>query len=337
MKKIFILTIIALLSLNSIAQDEKLIPKLTVFSEDGDQFFLIVDGVKINDQPQYRVENVELTTAMARVKIIFKNDKLPHVDKNVPTHDVDGNPMEMVFKIKEKKKGNYVLRNVSFTSLTTTTVYQESVNGEVTGTSSGITDDSFNNATTTTTTQGDLTGVNMNIDVNDNGETGTMVIEVNEMGGNMTTTTTTTSMTTTTTTSGTVGNNIIAPNPHANPQVATNDEPHSKPNPLPGYNGPIGCDNPMNQQSFNAAKQSVKSKTFDDSKLTVAKQIIKSNCMLVSQVKEIVNLLTFENDKLELAKFAYKFTYDKGNYYQINDVFTFSSSVEELDEYISSH
>ena len=42
----------------------------------------------------------------------------------------------------------------------------------------------------------------------------------------------------------------------------------------------------------------------------------------------------FESTKLEYAKFAYDFTYDKGNYFKVNDAFDFESSIEELDEYI---
>jgi hypothetical protein len=39
---------------------------------------------------------------------------------------------------------------------------------------------------------------------------------------------------------------------------------------------------------------------------------------------------------LDFAKFAYDHTYDIGNYYKVNDVFSFESSVDELDQYIRS-
>jgi hypothetical protein len=106
---------------------------------------------------------------------------------------------------------------------------------------------------------------------------------------------------------------------------------------LPGYTGPIGCPMPVDQSQFMSMKQSISSKSFEDSKLTVAKQIVGSNCLLCSQVKEIMMLFDFESTRLEFAKFAYIYTYDIGNYYQLNDAFEFESSIDELNKYINGH
>jgi hypothetical protein len=103
---------------------------------------------------------------------------------------------------------------------------------------------------------------------------------------------------------------------------------------LPGYAGPVGCAWPMAPADFNSVKNSISSKTFEDSKLTIAKQVVGSNCLLCSQVKEIMMLFTYEDTKLDFAKFAYGHTYDIGNYYMLNDAFTFESSIDELNEYI---
>jgi len=93
----------------------------------------------------------------------------------------------------------------------------------------------------------------------------------------------------------------------------------------------------MTPQDFEQAKQSIASKSFDDSRLTIAKQIISSNCMLCSQIKELMKLMSFEENKLELAKFAWNHNLDKGNYYTLNDAFTFESSIDELNKYTQSH
>jgi hypothetical protein len=106
---------------------------------------------------------------------------------------------------------------------------------------------------------------------------------------------------------------------------------------LPGYNGIYGCPYPMSYADFEQAKQSIRSKSFDESKLTIAKQIINTNCLLSSQVKEIMLLFSFEDTRLDLAKFAYGHTLDIGNYYKLNDAFTFESSIEELNRYISAY
>jgi hypothetical protein len=104
---------------------------------------------------------------------------------------------------------------------------------------------------------------------------------------------------------------------------------------LPGYSGPYGCPYPMSPQEFGQAKGSIASKSFEDSKMTIAKQICTRKCLLTSQVKEIMLLFTFENNRLDFAKFAYAYTFDTGNYYLVNDAFTFETSIDELNAYIS--
>ena len=104
-----------------------------------------------------------------------------------------------------------------------------------------------------------------------------------------------------------------------------------------GYNGAIGCDWPMDEAQFSDAQQSVSSKSFEDSKMTVAKQITGANCLTADQVKRMMMEFDFEDSKLEFAKFAYNKTYDIGNYYKLNDAFDFESSIDELNEYINGY
>ena len=55
------------------------------------------------------------------------------------------------------------------------------------------------------------------------------------------------------------------------------------------------------------------------------------------QVFELMELLTFDSYRLELAKFAYRFTVDKGAYFIVNNAFTFSSNISALNRYILSY
>lgn len=106
-------------------------------------------------------------------------------------------------------------------------------------------------------------------------------------------------------------------------------------NPLPNYNGQIGCPNPITEDAFRDIRSSISSKTFESSKMTIAKQIARNNCFLSSQVRDLVGLFTYESDKLEIAKFVYPFTYDQGNYFRVNDAFEFESSIDNLDAFIN--
>ncbi len=90
----------------------------------------------------------------------------------------------------------------------------------------------------------------------------------------------------------------------------------------------------MSKSDFESAKSSIKAKSFEDSKLTMAKQILGSNCLLSSQVKEVMLEFSFEETRLNLAKLAWGKTFDPGNYYKLNDAFTFESSIDELNKYI---
>lgn len=139
---------------------------------------------------------------------------------------------------------------------------------------------------------------------------------MNVMTGNTGQTATTYSTTTTTTVvSGNAGNS-------------------SPPEYLPGYHGPVGCPVPMPAREFQQAKTTINSKPFESGKIIIAKQVAGSNCLFSSQVKEVMDLFSFEGTKIEFAKFAYGHTYDKGNYFMVNDAFDFDSSVNELNKFL---
>jgi len=102
---------------------------------------------------------------------------------------------------------------------------------------------------------------------------------------------------------------------------------------VPGYTGPVGCQNLISATEYNQMLNNVKSQSFDDTQLKVAKQIITGRCLTVQQVKGLAETFNFEQSRLDFAKFAYAYTHDKGNYFQVNEVFDFDSSVEELSDY----
>lgn len=93
----------------------------------------------------------------------------------------------------------------------------------------------------------------------------------------------------------------------------------------------------VSQEELTDILASLEQQTFNNTRLTLAKQIVNAKqCFAALQIKQILEVFTFENSKLEMAKYCYAYCIDKDNYYKINDCFTFSSSVSELDEYIST-
>ena len=91
----------------------------------------------------------------------------------------------------------------------------------------------------------------------------------------------------------------------------------------------------MNDLDFSGLKASIDRLSFDSSKLSMAEQAASSNVLTSVQVFEIMELFSFESTKLSFAKHAYHFVYDPNKYYIVNNAFTFSSSIESLNSYIS--
>lgn len=112
----------------------------------------------------------------------------------------------------------------------------------------------------------------------------------------------------------------------------------SQPAPQPGFQQqqpvPQRCMYAMSPYDFQQAKQSIGKQTFEDTKIQVVKQVAGANCLSTAQVKDLLQLFTFEENKLDLAKALYGVVVDKNNYYLVNDVFTYSSSVDELNDFL---
>ena len=117
--------------------------------------------------------------------------------------------------------------------------------------------------------------------------------------------------------------------------IITNRAPQTAVVYVTGYSGKVGCTPPVSEQRFNQMINSVKNQSFSDDKQRVTKQIVKSNCMTVDQLVDLLNEFSFDDGKLDTAKFAYNYIYDVENYFKVFDVFSFSSSGEELEQYIN--
>ncbi|MCQ2280151.1 MAG: DUF4476 domain-containing protein [Bacteroidales bacterium] len=107
--------------------------------------------------------------------------------------------------------------------------------------------------------------------------------------------------------------------------VVVNPTPQPTPPPAPAF-----CSEP----DFLAAKSLIAAEKFESNKLDLAKQVVRSEIMTTNQLVEIARLFTYESSKLEFLKFAYDYCYDKNKYYTVNSVFTYSSSKDEMNEFL---
>ncbi len=90
----------------------------------------------------------------------------------------------------------------------------------------------------------------------------------------------------------------------------------------------------VTEDQFYYMKEQIRQEWFENTRLTIAQTIMEDNFFTTKQVKELMLLFTFENNRLQIAKSAYRKTVDKENYYQLNDALTFSTNKEELARFI---
>lgn len=338
MKKIFLSAMMLLmLALTATAQTGNVV----LYTENGERFYAIMNGERMNNDPVTNLKVTDLNQPQYGLKIIFENKSLGEMNKNLYISLGE----EAVYAIRLDKKGGYKLAirsSVPVAQAAPPAPQQQvviwgapapapvvtSTTVAPVGTTTTVTEQ-----TTTTTTTGTGTGMNTNVNTG-TGENVSMNVTTDGFGLNIsvngtgmpTTTTggtvtsgtmTTTTTTTTTTTGGTGGTVVTQPVVVAQPVA-------------------VAPCTQMMSTDFDRAKTSIKSKSFEDSKMTLAKQITSKNCLSAAQVRDIMQLFDFEATKLEYAKYAYDYCWEKNNYYQVNDAFEFESSIEELDAYIGT-
>lgn len=93
----------------------------------------------------------------------------------------------------------------------------------------------------------------------------------------------------------------------------------------------------VNQKDFAEVKKSIAAEEFNDSRLAVAKQLVANKkCFQSVQIVELVQLMRFENSKLEIAKYAFEYTIDPESFTKVVEVLAFDQSKRELTDFIKS-
>lgn len=90
----------------------------------------------------------------------------------------------------------------------------------------------------------------------------------------------------------------------------------------------------MDAEDFEVAFRFIAKETFDSKRLDLAKQIVRDNWMSAKQIASICELFTFDSNRLEFAKYAYRSCVNKGMYFILDETFTYRSSRDELHEFI---
>ena len=280
---------------------------LKFYTADGNNFTIYFDGALQNNAPANQVVVDGIFEGNHSVVAVFENSRFSPLEAQLPVFANSVNSYELK-RTFENGAEKYVL------------------NGGGSSSTQGTANVSMNVG---------IDGFNMNVNINDA-----------NVQQNTTTTTTTTSSSSSSgwgVPNGGVNMNVnmntdMNSNMNTNSNVQTT---HTQTNSWGGqqttYVEDTRCPGgAMASHEFSSAKGSIESKTFEDDKLKVAKQITRNNCLSSDQVAQVMGLFTFEDSRVEYAMFAYDYVYDANNYYKVNDAFEFSFSIDELDEYIES-
>ncbi|MBK8329023.1 MAG: DUF4476 domain-containing protein [Bacteroidetes bacterium] len=274
---------------------------LTIFSEDGNKFFLILNGERQNDVAQTNIRLEELPQPYYNCKIIFEDKTQKEISKNMlMLADANGVMQDVTYKIKKDKNGKQSLRFFSFIPVqqnmvrpSNCAVYRYGNPGVM------ISGPGFND---------------QQVNIRGNQGNGSVGIQMNGGGVNM---------------------NVRIEDPYANQNINRQQEMSNH-----YYNNQQqdiqGCFNAyaMNPRDFDDARATLKNEGFDETRLDMAKQIASVNCLNTSQISTICQLFSFEASKLEFAKYAYDHCTDPKNYFKVSNLFSFSSSKTELNNYI---
>lgn len=320
---------------------------LTFFSQEGERFYVILNGIRQNDKPSANVKVTDLGLPNYKAKIIFEDPSANSIDRNLFVQDADGKFADLVYNIRKDKKGVYTMRLSGFSEVasaapasqqTSVVAYHTEETAPAAPVQPATTTKQTTTTTTTTTKPANTTthqenvninlgglgfGVNVNSSVTEDAD-GNVNMNVN-MGGlntNASVKQSSTTTTTTTTTTKTTSNPAVGqPTPVAAATPVVKEQ---------------GCVRAISATDFAAGKKSITSSSFSETQMKTAKTFTKNNCLSVAQIREVMGIFSFEASKLEYAKYAYDFCVDKKNYFQLTEAFTFSSSKDELNDFLDA-
>jgi len=289
---------------------------LVLFSENGEKFTVSVDGEIKNSEPEANVKITNLTGDFHRVMVTFEDKSLGSVNQNLMLEP----GLEQKAIIVFTKKGTWSIRPfgeptaLSPTSPAPTPQPTATYSAPATPAPTATSPPPAPDAPPTPSTN----VFSMDVNVNENSvgmnvkmtDTGGVHIAIDEGGtGYETTETSITTIERSTDSS-------ISQNPA---RVEVVDD----------------C-SAMAGGDFAEAVKSIESKSFEDTKVTTANQVLKGNCLSTDQIKKVMELMTFEESKINFAKAAHDRCPDPQNYWKLNDAFTFESSIDDLNDYINA-
>ena len=278
---------------------------------------MVLNGIRQNSKPETNVQVAQIKNGSYAVKVIFADGKTPDIDKNFMIDAPYDITARIIFK-KGKGKLQLMGQEPTHGVLQEAVVYRPN--------DAAVYSDMIpiqTTTTTTTTTTGTVPDENVNLNMNLS--VGGVNVNLNAnasatgLGTGATITETTTSSSTTTTQ---INNQANAQHQQVIAQVQQ----------APLSNR-VNCTKTMNR--LEAFKAELQDQSFEEDRLEALQLELKSTCLTTAQAEQLIDLFTFDENRLVVAKYLSDRLTDLDNAGALAKKLTFDSSKMEYRRYIS--
>ncbi len=329
---------------------------ITVYSNTGKKFYVILNGIRQNITPQTNVNITGLANDWYACRILAE-DKSFNIEKNIAVKK----DSLVNYRILEKK-GKYKLRFYSESSLGTAVHPENQVSIVYTESNPTTTINNQSNSTVIRTTGSNIGNENVNLEVNVSGTSiqtnssvkgnqGQLGHSTTQSNNQTTVNSSNSTYTETVTTTTTQTQNGITTNTHSEETTTATSTNNAYPNQI-NVSGEsegnlyIDDDVSITLSSNNCLttdadvaniKRLGEKETFREDKLNVVLAATKPKCMTVEQIKSLTGLFTFSEDKMTFIKASHTNCMNRQDYSLLAEIFTFSADKEELIKFVESH
>ena len=272
---------------------------LSIFNNNGQSFYVILNGIRQNSKPETNVQVAQIKNGSYAVKVIFADGKTPDIDKNFMIDAPYDITARIIFK-KGKGKLQLMGQEPTHGVLQEAVVYRPN--------DAAVYSDMIpvQTTTTTTTTTGTIPDENVNLNMN---------LSVGGVNVNLNANESTTTTTQTNNQGNAQHQQVIAQVQQA---------------PLSNR---VNCTKTMNR--LEAFKAELQDQSFEEDRLEALQLELKSTCLTTAQAEQLIDLFTFDENRLEVAKYLSDRLTDRDNAGALAKKLTFDSSKMEYRRYIS--
>ncbi|SDY01789.1 DUF4476 domain-containing protein [Hymenobacter psychrophilus] len=82
--------------------------------------------------------------------------------------------------------------------------------------------------------------------------------------------------------------------------------------------------------------QAIQRRPFDDARMAIMRDALRDSFIESQDARRLVKSLSFDENRIETAKYLYSRVADRHNFYQVYDALVFPSSIREVQEYVQS-